>query len=72
MKKNLLFIIISMAFLFAGADAIAEDRKHADPRYMELDEYPTFKGGGPNIFASWVSTHVKYPKDVFSVLLFWL
>lgn len=72
MKKNLLFIIISMAFLFAGADAIAQDTKHADPRYMELDEHPTFKGGGPNNFASWVSTHVKYPKDAFSVLLFWL
>ena len=30
---------------------------------MELDEHPTFKGGGPNNFASWVSTHVKYPKE---------
>ena len=63
MKKSLLFIIISMAFLFAGADAIAQDTRHADPRYMELDEHPTFKGGGPNNFASWVSTHVKYPKE---------
>lgn len=34
MKKSLLFIIISMALLFAGADAIAHDTKHADPRYM--------------------------------------
>ena len=63
MKKSLLFIIISMAFLFAGADAIAQDTRHADPRYMELDEHPTFKGGDPNNFASWVSTHVKYPKE---------
>ncbi|MBE6232473.1 MAG: hypothetical protein E7117_08950 [Bacteroidales bacterium] len=35
---------------------------------MELDEHPTFKGGGPNNFASWVSTHVKYPKDAKSVI----
>ena len=63
MKKSLLFIIISMAFLFTGVDAFAQDTKHADPGYMELDEHPTFKGGGPNNFASWVSTHVKYPKE---------
>ena len=62
MKKSLLFIIISMVFLFAGADAIAQDTRHADPRYMELDEYPTFKGGGPNHFALWVAKHLKYPK----------
>ena len=62
MKKSLLFIIISMAFLFAGVDAIAQDTKHADPRYLELDEHPTFKGGGPNNFATWVTSHVKYPK----------
>ena len=62
MKKNLLFVIISMAFLFAGVDAIAQDTKHADPRYLELDEHPTFKGGGPNNFATWVTSHVKYPK----------
>ena len=52
-----------MAFLFTGVSAIAQDAKHADPRYLELDEHPTFKGGGPNNFASWVSTRVKYPKD---------
>ena len=62
MKKSLLFIIISMAFLFASVDAIAQDTKHADPRYLELDEHPTFKGGGPNNFATWVTSHVKYPK----------
>ena len=62
MKKSLLFIIISMAFFFAGADAIAQDTKHADPRYLELDEHPTFKGGSPNDFALWVAKHVKYPK----------
>lgn len=62
MKKNLLFIIISMAFFFAGADAIAQDTKHADPRYFLLDEHPTFKGGSPNDFALWVAKHVKYPK----------
>ena len=38
MKKSLLFIIISMAFLFAGVDAVAQDTEHADPRYLELDE----------------------------------
>ena len=62
MKKSLLFIIISMAFLFTGVDAFAQDTKHADPRYLELDEHPTFKGGGPNNFATWVTSHVKYPK----------
>ena len=62
MKKSLLFIIISIAFLFAGIDAVAQDTKHADPRYLELDEPPTFKGGGPNNFATWVTSHVKYPK----------
>lgn len=51
-----------MAFLFAGVDAIAQDTKHADPRYLELDEHPSFKGGGPNNFARWVTSHVKYPK----------
>lgn len=61
MKKKLVFIIVSMAFLFAGADAVAQDTKNADPRYLELDEYPTFKGGGPNDFALWVAKHLKYP-----------
>lgn len=63
MKKNLFFIIISMAFLFAGADAFAQGTKNADPRYFLLDEHPTFKGGSPNDFAMWVAKHVKYPKD---------
>ena len=63
MKKSLLFIIISMAFLFAGADAFAQDTKNADPRYFLLDEHPTFKGGSPNDFAVWVAEHVKYPKS---------
>ena len=62
MKKSLLFIIISMAFLFAGADAVAQDTKNADTRYFLLDEHPTFKGGSPNDFALWVTKHVKYPK----------
>ena len=62
MKKSLLFIIISMAFLVAGADAVAQDTKNADPRYFLLDERPTFKGGSPNDFALWVAKHVKYPK----------
>lgn len=62
MKKKLVFIIVSMAFLFAGADAIAQDTKNADPRYLELDEHPTFKGGGPNDFALWVARHLKYPR----------
>ena len=63
MRKSLFFIIISMAFLFTGVDAIAQDTKHADPRYLELDEHPTFKGGSPNDFAVWVSQNVKYPKS---------
>lgn len=62
MKKKLVFIIVSMAFLFAGADAIAQDTKNADPLYLELDEHPTFKGGGPNDFALWVARHLKYPR----------
>ena len=62
MKKSLLFIFISMAFLFAGSDAVAQDTKNADPRYFLLDEHPTFKGGSPNDFALWVTKHVKYPK----------
>lgn len=62
MKQSLLFIFISMALLFAGPDAIAQDTKNADPRYFLLDEHPTFKGGSPNDFALWVTKHVKYPK----------
>ena len=62
MKQSLLFIFISMALLFAGPDAVAQDTKHADPRYFLLDEHPTFKGGSPNDFALWVTKHVKYPK----------
>ena len=62
MKKSLLFIIISMEFLFEGADAVAQYTKNADPRYFLLDEHPTFKGGSPNDFALWVTKHVKYPK----------
>ena len=62
MKQSLLFIFISMALLFAGPDAVAQDTKHADPRYFLLDEHPTFKGGSPNDFALWVAKHVKYPK----------
>ena len=63
MKKSLLFIIISMVFLLTGVDAIAQDTRNADPDYLELDEHPTFKGGGPNNFASWVIAHIKYPKE---------
>ncbi len=62
MKNSLFFIIISMAFLFFGVNAIAQETKNADPRYLELDERPTFKGGSPNDFALWVTKHVKYPK----------
>ena len=62
MKQSLLFIFISMAFFFAGADAVAQDTKNADSRYFLLDEHPTFKGGSPNDFALWVAKHVKYPK----------
>ena len=61
--KRLVLIVISLAFLFAGINANAQDTKHADPRYLELDVHPTFKGGGPNNFAYWVATHVKYPKE---------
>ena len=63
MKKSLFFIIISMAFLFMGVNADAQDTKNADPRYLLLDEHPTFKGGSPNDFAVWVSQNVKYPKS---------
>lgn len=60
MRQVVLFIIC--AFLFTGVNAIAQDTKNADPRYFELDEHPTFKGGGPNNFATWAAMHVKYPK----------
>ena len=63
MRKSLFFIIISMAFLFMGVNADAQDTKNADPRYLLLDEHPTFKGGSPNDFAVWVSQNVKYPKS---------
>ena len=62
MKKSLVFIIISLAFLCAGVNAAAQDTKNPDPRYLLLDEHPTFKGGSPNDFALWVARHVKYPK----------
>ena len=62
MKKSLVFIIISLAFLCAGVNATAQDTKNPDPRYLLLDEHPTFKGGSPNDFALWVARHVKYPK----------
>lgn len=60
MRQVFLFIIC--AFLFTGVNAVAQDTKNADPRYLELDEHPTFKGGGPNNFATWAAMHVKYPK----------
>ena len=60
MRRVFLFIIC--AFLFTGVNAVAQDTKNADPRYLELDEHPTFKGGGPNNFATWAAMHVKYPK----------
>lgn len=59
MRQVFLFIIC--AFLFTGVNAVAQDTKNADPRYLELDEHPTFKGGGPNNFATWAAMHVKYP-----------
>lgn len=62
MKKSLLFTLVSMVFLFVGVNAMAQDTKDADPRYFELDEHPTFKGGSPNDFALWVARHLKYPK----------
>ena len=38
MRKSLLFIIISMAFLFMGVNADAQDTKNADPQYPLLDK----------------------------------
>ena len=61
MKRLLLLIIC--AFLFTGVNAIAQDTKTAALNYHELDEHPTFKGGNPNDFATWVAMHVKYPKS---------
>lgn len=60
MRQVFLFIIC--AFLFTEVNAVAQDTKNADPSYFELDEHPTFKGGGPNNFATWAAMHVKYPK----------
>lgn len=62
MKQSLLFILISMAFLFTGVTVCAQDTKNPDPQYLLLDEHPTFKGGTPNDFAVWVARHLKYPK----------
>lgn len=63
MKRNLFFVIISLVLLITGVDVVAQDTKHPNTDYQELDEFPTFKGGGPNDFATWVANHVKYPKD---------
>ena len=57
MKRVLLFIICT--FLFAGVNATAQDTKNADPQYFEIDEHPSFQGGGPNNFATVV---LKSPK----------
>ncbi len=45
-------------------------RKADGPRHAEilenskaLDRYPTFKGKGPEAFASWVSARLMYPKE---------
>jgi len=32
-------------------------------KVSELDKDPSFRGGGPNDFASWVSAHLVYPQD---------
>lgn len=62
MKKIFLLITISFALISASVNADAQDTKHPEPAYLELDERPTFKGGTPNDFALWVAKHVKYPK----------
>ena len=61
MKRVFLFILCS--FLLTGINAIAQDAKKAAPGTHELDELPSFKGGGPNNFAMWVSNHVRYPQS---------
>ena len=43
----------------------ADGPLHAEmlERTKTLDKYPTFKGKGTEAFSSWVSSHLKYPKD---------
>ena len=60
MRRVILLLIC--AFVFSGINATAQHNHKEGHHYSELDEHPTFKGGGPNNFAYWVATHVKYPK----------
>ena len=49
-------------------------RKADGPRHAEmlesitaLDQYPTFKGKGPEAFSAWVTARLKYPKEAKAV-----
>ena len=41
-----------------GPDHAAEVQRAREP-----DVWPSFKGKGPEAFSSWVTAHLKYPKD---------
>ena len=63
MKKYLIFIALSFAFMFTTTDLFAQDTTNPSPEYLELDERPTFKGGSVMDFAQWAARHVKYPAE---------
>ena len=63
MKKYLLFIALSFAFMFTTTDLFAQETTNPSPEYLELDVHPTFKGGSVMDFAQWAARHVKYPAE---------
>ena len=61
MRKLIIFIAMSIAFVFTSTELFAQDTKGASAEYMELDAVPTFKGGSLQSFVNWVSRRVEYP-----------
>lgn len=61
MKKYIIFIALSFAFMFTTTDLFAQETTNPSPEYLELDERPTFKGGSLQSFVTWVSRRVEYP-----------
>jgi protein TonB len=61
MKKLIIFIAMSIAFVFTSTKLFAQDTRGASAEYMQLDAFPTFKGGSLQSFVSWVSRRVEYP-----------
>lgn len=63
MKKYLIFIALSFAFMFTTTDLFAQDTTNPSPEYLELDQHPTFDGGSVMDFAQWAAQRVKYPQE---------